>query len=170
MAQQETVAEKVRESLPPCGPGVRAPRALWKFPELLYAGLHPPRPGLLHRGRARQPSPRACRWCGRAASRPGSPSCTAATTSAPTASCPMSGAGSGAGTRRRFWRRCGSWWPRGTRTSPSWAQNVNSYGKDLEICPWTLPTFWQRIDLEIPGDYLIRFMTSHPKRRHRKAL
>ena len=40
-------------------------------------------------------------------------------------------------------------------------QNVNSYGKDLGIG-------WDFADLlaavaEIPGDYLIRFMTSHPK-------
>ena len=47
-------------------------------------------------------------------------------------------------------------------------QNVNSYGKDL-------PDAMDFADLlakinEIPGDYLIRFMTSHPKDASRKLL
>ena len=40
-------------------------------------------------------------------------------------------------------------------------QNVNSYGKDLEE-PMDFADLLAAID-EIPGDYLIRFMTSHPK-------
>ena len=40
-------------------------------------------------------------------------------------------------------------------------QNVNSYGKDLEK-PMDFADLLSAID-EIPGDYLIRFMTSHPK-------
>ena len=40
-------------------------------------------------------------------------------------------------------------------------QNVNSYGKDLEH-PMDFADLLREID-RIPGDYLIRFMTSHPK-------
>ena len=40
-------------------------------------------------------------------------------------------------------------------------QNVNSYGKDLEK-PMDFADLLSEID-RIPGDYLIRFMTSHPK-------
>ncbi len=40
-------------------------------------------------------------------------------------------------------------------------QNVNSYGKDLEH-PMDFADLLREID-KIPGDYLIRFMTSHPK-------
>ncbi len=40
-------------------------------------------------------------------------------------------------------------------------QNVNSYGKDLET-PMDFADLLGEID-RIPGDYLIRFMTSHPK-------
>ena len=40
-------------------------------------------------------------------------------------------------------------------------QNVNSYGKDLDN-PMDFAALLEEID-KIPGDYLIRFMTSHPK-------
>ncbi|MEA5142717.1 MAG: tRNA (N6-isopentenyl adenosine(37)-C2)-methylthiotransferase MiaB [Oscillibacter sp.] len=40
-------------------------------------------------------------------------------------------------------------------------QNVNSYGKNLET-PWDFADLLSAID-EIPGDYLIRFMSSQPK-------
>ena len=40
-------------------------------------------------------------------------------------------------------------------------QNVNSYGKDLDS-PMDFADLLEEID-RIPGDYLIRFMTSHPK-------
>ena len=40
-------------------------------------------------------------------------------------------------------------------------QNVNSYGKDLDT-PMDFADLLREID-RIPGDYLIRFMTSHPK-------
>ena len=45
-------------------------------------------------------------------------------------------------------------------------QNVNSYGKDLES-PMDFADLLREID-QIPGDYLIRFMTSHPKDAGRK--
>jgi tRNA-2-methylthio-N6-dimethylallyladenosine synthase len=40
-------------------------------------------------------------------------------------------------------------------------QNVNSYGRDLESAP-DFPELIRRIN-SLPGDFLIRFMTSHPK-------
>ncbi len=40
-------------------------------------------------------------------------------------------------------------------------QNVNSYGKDLET-PVSFPELLREID-KIPGEYWIRFMSSHPK-------
>ncbi len=40
-------------------------------------------------------------------------------------------------------------------------QNVNSYGKDLDT-PWDFADLLSAID-QIPGDYLIRFMSSQPK-------
>ncbi len=45
-------------------------------------------------------------------------------------------------------------------------QNVNSYGKDLG---WALilPTSWPR-SRELPGDFWLRFMTSHPKDASKK--
>ncbi len=45
-------------------------------------------------------------------------------------------------------------------------QNVNSYGKDLDE-PMDFADLLREID-KIPGDYLIRFMTSHPKDAGRK--
>ena len=40
-------------------------------------------------------------------------------------------------------------------------QNVNSYGKDLDE-PMDFPTLLEKANA-IPGDFLLRFMTSHPK-------
>ena len=45
-------------------------------------------------------------------------------------------------------------------------QNVNSYGKDLEV-PMDFADLLAEID-KIEGDYLVRFMTSHPKDASRK--
>ena len=45
-------------------------------------------------------------------------------------------------------------------------QNVNSYGKDLET-PMDFADLLREMD-KIPGDYLLRFMTSHPKDAGRK--
>ena len=49
----------------------------------------------------------------------------------------------------------------GTKEITLLGQNVNSYGKDLES-PVDFADLLAEID-KIPGDYLIRFMTSHPK-------
>ena len=45
-------------------------------------------------------------------------------------------------------------------------QNVNSYGKDLDV-PMDFADLLCEID-RIPGDYLVRFMTSHPKDASKK--
>jgi len=45
-------------------------------------------------------------------------------------------------------------------------QNVNSYGKDLDK-PMDFADLLREID-RIPGDYLVRFMTSHPKDADRR--
>ncbi len=49
----------------------------------------------------------------------------------------------------------------GVREITLLGQNVNSYGKDLDT-PADFADLLTEID-KIPGDYLIRFMTSHPK-------
>ncbi len=41
-------------------------------------------------------------------------------------------------------------------------QNVNSYGNDLHDARFTFPKLLARLD-QIPGDYVLKFMTSHPK-------
>ncbi len=48
-------------------------------------------------------------------------------------------------------------------------QNVNSYGKGLEGEKQDFSSLLQMLD-EIPGDYRIRFMTSHPKDATRKLI
>ena len=54
----------------------------------------------------------------------------------------------------------------GVREITLLGQNVNSYGKDLDS-PMDFADLLEEID-RIPGDYLIRFMTSHPKDAGRK--
>ena len=54
----------------------------------------------------------------------------------------------------------------GVREITLLGQNVNSYGKDLDS-PMDFADLLEEIDA-IPGDYLIRFMTSHPKDAGRK--
>ena len=47
-------------------------------------------------------------------------------------------------------------------------QNVNSYGKDLSE-PMDFPDLLRRLDA-IPGEYVIRFMSSHPKDATRELI
>ena len=117
---------------------------------------------------ARASSRRACPCTGRAASRPGSPSCTAATTSAPTASSPTSGAGSAPGGLDDVVGEARSLVEAGYKDITLLGQNVNSYGKDLDEGR-DFADLIREIN-DIPGDFLIRFMTSHPRGRHGKAL
>ena len=62
--------------------------------------------------------------------------------------------------RGTSWRRSGAG-GQGYKDITLLGQNVNSYGKDLRP-PWISPTSSRR-STRSPGDYLIRFMTSHPK-------
>ncbi len=54
-----------------------------------------------------------------------------------------------------------SWWPEGYKDITLLGQNVNSYGKDLDE-PMDFADLLSQVN-DIPGDFLIRFMTSHPK-------
>ena len=160
MAQQKTVAEKVRRSYRHVDL-VFGPQALWKFPELLYEVYTQKRrmfsiddePGSIAEGLpvVRESGVKAwvsimygcnnfCTYCivpyvrGRERSRQ-----------------PEDILGGGAR----------AWWPEGYKEITLLGQNVNSYGKDLEE-PMDFADLLRAID-QIPGDYLIRFMTSHPK-------
>ena len=159
MAQQETVAAKVRESYRHVDL-VFGPQALWKFPELLFgiytqhrrifsiADEH----GTIAEGMpvVRESSIKAwvsimygcnnfCSYCivpyvrGRERSREPA----------------------------EILREVEELVAQGYKDITLLGQNVNSYGKDLES-PMDFADLLAAID-RIPGDYLIRFMTSHPK-------
>ena len=106
MAQEAHVAEKVRQSFRHVDL-VFGPHVLWKFPEYIHTLL-------TQRGRifsnADDPGSIGC------------PSCMGATTSVPTAWCPMFGDGSAPAGRRTSWPRCASWRRRAIMTSPCWGR------------------------------------------------
>ena len=164
MAQQEAVARKVRQSYRHVDL-VFGPQALWRFPELLYevcagrrrvfsiADEH----GTIAEGLpvVRESSVKAwvsimygcnnfCSYCivpyvrGRERSREASD----------------------------ILAEIRSLVEDGVREITLLGQNVNSYGKDLDS-PMDFADLLEEID-RIPGDYLIRFMTSHPKDAGRK--
>ena len=92
-------------------------------------------------------------------SRRGSRSCTAATISARTASCRMCADGSVRAVRRRSS-------PRSRLIAAGYditllGQNVNSYGKDLGLGVDFADLLGELA--ELPGEFWLRFMTSHPK-------
>ena len=68
------------------------------------------------------------------------PSCTGATTSAPTASCPTSAGGNAAASPPQFWQSSGSLSSRAIRKSPSLARTSTATARGWNI-PSTLPTF-----------------------------
>ena len=72
--------------------------------------------------RATASSPRACRKSASARSPLSSTSCTAATTFAPTASCPMCAAVSARGSRRPCWKSASALWMRAFRRSCCWGR------------------------------------------------
>ena len=159
MAQQPSVAEKVRQSYRHVDL-VFGPQALWKFPELLY-GVYTQRrrifsiddePGTIAEGLpvVRESDIKAwvsimygcnnfCSYCivpyvrGRERSRE-----------------PAEILAEVEGLVRE-----------GYKEITLLGQNVNSYGRDL-AAPMDFADLLGEID-RIPGDYLIRFMTSHPK-------
>ena len=113
MMQEKHVADKIRQSYRHVDL-VFGPHALWKFPEMIHSLLR-------HRGRIFSNADEAGSIA-EGIPMAGCPLCTAATTSVPTASSPMSGAGSAPASRRTFWPRCARWWPRAIRISPCWAR------------------------------------------------
>ena len=159
MAQQPSVAEKVRQSYRHVDL-VFGPQALWKFPELLY-GVYTQRrrifsiddePGTIAEGLpvVRESSIKAwvsimygcnnfCSYCivpyvrGRERSREA----------------------------KDILSEVRELVEAGYKDITLLGQNVNSYGKDLPE-PMDFADLLSAID-EIPGDYYIRFMTSHPK-------
>ena len=159
MAQQERVAQKVRESYRHVDL-VFGPQALWKFPELLY-GVYTQRrrifsiddePGTIAEGLpvVRESDIKAwvsimygcnnfCSYCivpyvrGRERSREA----------------------------KDILSEVRELVEAGYKDITLLGQNVNSYGKDLPE-PMDFADLLSAID-EIPGDYYIRFMTSHPK-------
>lgn len=159
MAQRSEVAEKVRRSYRHVDL-VFGPQALWKFPELLYQVYTRRRrvfsiedePGAIAEGMpvVREGRTRAwvsimygcnnfCSYCivpyvrGRERSR------------AP----------------EKIIDEVRQLAAEGYREITLLGQNVNSYGKDLET-PWDFADLLSALD-KIPGDYLLRFMSSQPK-------
>ncbi len=128
MAQQEKNVEKIKKSYPQVSL-LFGTHALWRFPSLLYRVLTGKKRVFDIGGEDDIAEGLPVLRAG--AQRRGCPSCTAATTSAPTASCRMCAAASAAAARRRSRRSCVSWSRRVTRRSRLLGQNVNSYGKDL---------------------------------------
>ena len=159
MAQQPSVAEKVRQSYRHVDL-VFGPQALWKFPELLY-GVYTQRrrifsiddePGTIAEGLpvVRESDIKAwvsimygcnnfCSYCivpyvrGRERSR--DPQCVLEEVRQLVES--------------------------GYKDITLLGQNVNSYGKDLDE-PMDFADLLEQVNA-VPGDFLIRFMTSHPK-------
>ena len=164
MAQQPSVAEKVRKSYRHVDL-VFGPQALWKFPELLYSVYTQRRrvfsiddePGTIAEGLpvVRESDIKAwvsimygcnnfCSYCivpyvrGRERSREA----------------------------KDILSEVRELVEAGYKDITLLGQNVNSYGKDLPE-PMDFADLLSAID-EIPGDYYIRFMTSHPKDATRK--
>ena len=164
MAQQPHVAKKLRESYRHVDL-VFGPHALWKFPEMVHTlltrrgrmFLTPDEPGSIAEGIpvVRQDRVKAwvsimygcnnfCSYCivpyvrGRERSR----------------------------TPEDILDEVGRLVKEGYKDITLLGQNVNSYGKDLDK-PMDFADLLREID-RIPGDYLVRFMTSHPKDAGRK--
>ena len=159
MAQRPEVAEKVRKSYRHVDL-VFGPQAMWKFPELLWQ-VYTRRgrvfsvedePGTIAEGTpvVREGSIRAwvsimygcnnfCSYC----------------------IVPMSAAARRSREPEKILEEVRQLAQEGYKEITLLGQNVNSYGKDLET-PWDFADLLAAID-EIPGDYLIRFMSSQPK-------
>ncbi len=164
MAQQPQVAQKIRESYRHVDL-VFGPHVLWKFPEMVHAlltrrsrmFLTPDEPGSIAEGIpvVRQDSAKAwvsimygcnnfCSYCivpyvrGRERSRK----------------------------PEDILAEVRQLAEEGYKDITLLGQNVNSYGKDLEA-PMDFADLLERVNA-IPGDFLIRFMTSHPKDATRK--
>ena len=120
-----------------------------------------PRCARPRRGRPR--TSRRPRRCARSPMRRGSPSRPAATTRAPSASCPRSAARRSAGRSTRSWPRSQALARRGVVEVTLLGQNVNSYGRDLtQAAGRSSPSCCARVG-EVEGIGRVRFTSPHPK-------
>ena len=127
---------------------VFGPHALWRFPELLWQVLLTGRGRVFATARrAPGPSPRASPPSALGSSRRGCPSCTAATTSAPTASCPyVRGRERSRPAGGYPGRRCRDLVAQGYKDITLLGQNVNSYGKDLGLGHGLCRPAWPQVN------------------------
>ena len=160
MVQQEHMAEKIKMSYPVVDL-VFGPHELWRFPELLLRVMDSHKRVFATAkddGAVAEGMPAQARRHGQGA---GYRSCTAATTSAPTASCPTCAGASGRRKPEDILEEARQLVKEGYKDITLLGQNVNSYGKDLGSGVDFADLL--RMVNDIPGDFLIRFMTSHPK-------
>ena len=120
MAQEERVSQRVKESYRHVDL-VFGPHALWKFPELLWQ-VYETRKRVFAVDNEDGTIPEGIPVVREKGVKAWVSIMSAATTSAPTVSCPMSGAGSAAVIPSAFCRRSGSWLPPVIRTSLCWAR------------------------------------------------
>ena len=130
MAQQEKNVEKIKKSYPQVNP-LFGTHALWRFPSLLYRVLTEKK-RVFDIGAARTISPKVCQCWQPRAQRRGCPSCTVATTSAPTASAVCARQRAQLPTEE-IEKELRELVAAGYKEITLLGQNVNSYGKDLGI-------------------------------------
>ena len=107
-------------------------------------------------------SPRRCPCGATCRTRRGSPSRSAATTPAPSASCRRCGARRSAGRSTRWSTRCAAWPRRARWRSPCSGQNVNSYGRDLTHRRPLFADLLRAVG-DVDGIRRVRFTSPHPK-------
>ena len=168
MAQEKHVADKIRQSFRHVDL-VFGTHALWRFPELLWRILS-------RRGRVFDIPDEAGSIAEGIPVRPGGEgeglgcrSCTAATTSAPTCIVPYVRGRERSRRPEDILAEVRQLAAEGYRDITLLGQNVNSYGRDLGLPGVDFAWLLEQVDA-VPGDFLIRFMTSHPQGRLRAAL
>ena len=158
MAQEERVSKRVKESYRHVDL-VFGPHALWKFPELLWQVYETRKrvfavdneDGTIAEGIPVVRGKGVKAWVSIMYGCNNFCSCIV----------PTSGAGSGAGIPQCVLQEVRELVEAGYKDITLLGQNVNSYGNDLGL-DYHFPDLLEDID-KIPGEYLIRFMSSHPK-------
>ena len=153
-ARRRSISWSARRAITACPTCSRAPRS----------GEQVGRDRVPGRGQVR-PSRRrrAARRRARAASPPSSPCRKAATSSAPSASCPTRAAPRCRGRSRRSSPRRERLADAGVREVTLLGQNVNAYhGEGPDGRAWTLGRLLRRL-AEVPGIARLRYTTSHPR-------
>ncbi len=140
MMGQPQVVERIKNSYRHVD-GVFNPHELWRFPELLQSVLRTNKRIFAVDDSAGN-MPRVSPSCARPISRRGCRSCTAATISAPTASCRMSAGREREPPAAGDLEEVKGLVAAGYKDITLLGQNVNSYGKDLASA-WILPTSWR---------------------------